>query len=197
MALALVPAVSADPIPYPNAGTTNSTTYTFTADATGDVIAYFLGQTAGYGSMVGLSINGAAPLVYGLQNHMSAYGEAFNLGSVNAGDILRFILNVSTDNYEGPPNTTYLINSDASLNPGGENFIYSTSFVTDGVIPTGTYIGFEDIMPGGGDLDYDDHQFVFTNVRANTHGAPDSASTLALMGLALAGLIGLRRRLAV
>lgn len=196
-ALALAVPASADPIPYPNGGTVNPVTYTFTAAATGDVIAYFVDQSAAYGSMVGLSINGAAPAMYGLQNHLSVYGSSFNMGSVNAGDTLRFVLAVSTSNGWGPPPADYYLNSDASWNPGGENFVYSTGFAGDAWIPTGTYIGFEDIMPlEAGDRDYNDHQFVFTNVQATTNNTPDNASTLALVGLATAGLVALRRRVA-
>ena len=197
MGLVLATPASADAIPYPTAGIANPVTYTFTAANTGDVIAYFYGQSASYGSMIGLSINGAAPAVFGLQNHMSGYGASFNMGSVNMGDTLRFILDVSTSNGYGPPVSDYQLNSDASLNAGGENFVYSTGFSGDAWIPVGTYIGFEDIAPlSGGDRDYNDHQFVFTNVKTDTHTVPDATSTLALMGLATAGLLAVRRRVA-
>jgi hypothetical protein len=45
--------------------------------------------------------------------------------------------------------------------------VYSTAFSGDALhgIPAGTYVGFEDLR-GGGDFDYGDETFVFTNIAA-------------------------------
>jgi len=120
------------------------------------------------------------------------------MGSVTAGDVLRFILAVDTDapNYNGPSDAAdvnYYLNSDPSLNSTGENHIYSYLYGGDTIIPAGTYVGFEDISPlSGGDRDYNDHQFVFTNVGVTS--TPEGGSTLAVMGMGLLGLGLLRRR---
>jgi hypothetical protein len=189
------------PTPYGNAGTANPTTYSFVATGTGPITAYFVGQSAGYGSMIGLSINGAAPLSFGLQNHIGGntpYSTVFNMGSVVAGDVLRFVLSVDTANGQGPINPfapSYFLNSDPSLNADGANHIYSSSYGGDNVIPAGTYVGFEDISPlSGGDRDYNDHQFVFTGVR-DVQGVPDAVSTLALLAGGLTVLGAASRRL--
>jgi hypothetical protein len=197
------------PTPYGSPGTINPVTYTFTATGTGPITAYFVGESAGYGSMIGLSVNGGAVAFssFGLQNHTGAggttstpYGTQFVMGNVTAGDVLRFVLAVDTGNYNGPAtagDVDYYLNSDASLNPLGENHVYSYAYGGDlSGIPAGTYIGFEDISPLGAvnnDRDYNDHQFVFAGVRG-TANVPDGGFTLGMLGLALAGLGLMRRR---
>lgn len=186
-------AVFAVPVPYSNPGTPNPTTYSFTALSTGNVIAYFVGQTAGYGSDIGLSINGAPPATFGLQNHMAAYGDPFIMGPVTAGDVLRFVLRVSTTAFFGPPPVDYLLNSDPSLNPGGENHVFSYNYAGNTVIPAGIYVGIEDISPlVNGDLDYDDHQFVFTNIRRQVENVPEGSLPLPWLGLGVLCLLWLR-----
>ena len=183
---------------YPTPGIENPVTYTFTATGTGPITAYFVGGTASFGSVVGLSINGAAPLSFGLQNHNSAQGQSFAMGNVTAGDTLRFVLDVSQTDGNGPPPSTYLLNSDPSLNPAGENHVYSYAYAGgDFGIPAGTYVGFEDISPlADGDTDYDDHQFVFVGVRATPRDTvPEGGLTFTLLGMALAGIGFLRRKL--
>mgnify|MGYP000858841330 CR=1 FL=1 len=83
--------------------------------------------------------------------------------------------------------------SDKSLNNDGINHVYSTSFSGDVVhgIPTGTYVGFEDLH-GGGDLDYNDETFVFTNV-VTAVPEPETYAML-LAGLGLIGFIAGRRK---
>lgn len=187
----------AGPIKYGSPGVVNLATYSFTAVADGDITAYFVGQTAGYGSDLGMLVNGVSTGVFGLQNHNSPRGTAFVLGTVQAGDVLTFQLRVSTTNFNGPPPVSYNLFSDPSLNPVvGAQHIYSSAYTFDAGdpdIPGGTYIGFEDISPlSGGDRDYDDHEFVFTNVAVVS--TPDGGATVALLGVALSGLGLLRRR---
>src|ERR1035437_3971950 len=120
-----------DPIPYAHIGTYNSAIYSFTAASSGSVMAYFVGgQGAGYTNQMGLLINGTLSSAgYGLGNHSSAYGQSFNLGTVNAGDVLTFILHNLTFGGEN----AY---SDPSLNVAydtvgdtlGHNHIYSTAY---------------------------------------------------------------------
>jgi hypothetical protein len=173
----------AGPIPYPNPGTLNPVTYAFTAAGTGDVVAYFWGSTAGYTSTLSLLVNGVDTGIVGLNNHTSAYGEALNFGSVNAGDSLVFRLNVQT--------TGDFWYSDTGLNYDGVNHVYATDFAGDFVIPAGTFVAFED-LPFGGDLNYNDEDFVFTNIR-DVRDVPEPLSAM-LLGAGLLGVVAIRRR---
>ncbi|MFN0130228.1 MAG: VPDSG-CTERM sorting domain-containing protein [Verrucomicrobiales bacterium] len=179
----------------------NAATYTFTASGNGPVTAYFAGSTAGYGSVVGLSINGGPVTLWGLQNNSTALGTSFVMGNVSLGDNLEFIFSVDTGNSFGPAdpdNPSYFLSSDENDNPvAGSQHIYSTAYAGgDFGIPAGTYVGVEDISPltdPDNDLDYDDHQFVFTGPGLSQ--VPEGGSAVALLGLALAGIGALRRRM--
>ncbi|WP_297325741.1 DUF4114 domain-containing protein [Nitrosomonas sp.] len=158
--LGLLSSTRADAIPYPTSGTENSTHYTFTATTTGEIGAYFYNQSASYTNTLSLLVNGVITPESSagvLNNHTSSMGDFVSLGFVHAGDVLTFQLNVITTG-----NTLY---SDSALNADGVNHVYSTSFFGDAAlgIPAGTYVGFEDIYDGG-DFDYNDETFVFTNI---------------------------------
>lgn len=151
---------NASTVPYSNEGTHNSDSYTFTATSTGEIHAYFYGSTAAYTNTLTMLVNGVATpetTAGVLNNQLSGIGDFVNLGFVNAGDSITFQLNVLTTG-----KTWY---SDSESNSDGINHVYSTAFLGDyeSNIPAGTYVGFEDIFRGG-DLDYDDQTFVFTNV---------------------------------
>ncbi len=181
-------------IPYPNAGTTNLETYTFTATATGNITAYFAGSDAGHTDTIGLLVNGIATGIIGLNNHTSNLGDSIILGSVTAGDKLTFFLNDA--------NTSSTWFSDSTLNADGKTqHVYSAQY--DGLnpplgagIPAGTYVGFEDLAASqGGDFDYNDDSFVFTNVSTVTNGTPlPAALPLFATGLGALGLLGWRRK---
>lgn len=176
----LVPNVKAGVISYPSSGAMNTDLYTFAATSTGQINAYFFGSSAAYTNTLTMLVNGVVTPQTAtgvLNNHTSNMGDFINLGFVNAGDVLTFQLNVVTTG-----KTWY---SDESLNSDGTNHVYSAAFSGDSLnnIPAGTYVGFEDLYRGG-DLDYNDEIFVFTNMSVSPVPEPETYAML-LAGLVL------------
>jgi hypothetical protein len=180
-------------IPYNNVGTENPETYSFTATASGTISAYFYqGSGASYDEQVGLLDNGVQLGTTGLDNHTSSSGDEITFGSVNAGDALTFFINVNTLGSTSPQ--FYTLYSDSSLNSDGINHVYSAPYVAGGpysggistAVPSGTYVGFEDILgPNGPDYNYTDEQFVFTDVSVSSTPLPSTWTML------IAGFVGL------
>jgi len=183
LCVSLSMSAQAGPIPYPDIGTP-APANSFVAEADGAITAYFFATSAGYDSRIGLWANGSLVGDYGLLNHSSSYGDSFLFGNVFAGDELVFELQVL--------DTKGSWYSLATSNSDGKNHTYATDFSGDSLIPKGTYVGFED-LPNLGDIDYNDHQFVFTNVKNTTVPEPFS---LALFGLGVAALGFARKRAA-
>jgi hypothetical protein len=191
-------AASADAIPYPNSGSYNATTYSFTAAASGDVVAYFAGSGAGFSNDLGLEINGVLTGGFGLNDHSSFIGQSLDFGHANAGDVLTFVMRNNS--------LTKFAYSDASLNAtyddpswtGGHNHIYSTAYTATSPvflgIPVGIYVGFEDLPFPGSDFNYFDESFVFTNVAAHGSVPEPTAWALMLVGLGAMGVTLRRRR---
>ena len=166
--------------PYANVGTQNSATYAFTVENTGDVIAYFAGSSAAYNEEIGLIVNGVNVGIYGLQNHSSTVGESIDFGSFAAGSVVEFVDVVSTSS-----DTWY---SNPAMNYDGVNHIYATSYDGTGLgggIPSGLFVGFEDLPAWWSDFDYNDTSFVVTNV-----GDPPTPEP-AMLPVLIAGLVGL------
>jgi hypothetical protein len=174
--------VNAAPVPYADIGVENPNTYSFTASVTGDLIAYFAGSTAGYTNTLGLIVNGIEVGLTGLNNKLSSYGDSINFGHVNAGDSLVFKLNVLT--------TGRSFFSDKTLNNDNVNHVFSNSFLGDSSIPAGTYVAFEDLN-GGGNFNYHDENFVFTNVAVSPVPVP---AAIWLFGTGLMSLASFVRR---
>jgi hypothetical protein len=77
------------------------------------------------------------------------------------------------------------------MKSAGVNHVYSAAYAGDIVMPAGTFVAFED-LPFGGDFNYRDENFVFTNVATATN-IPEPAS-LALFGLGIGGIAFSRRK---
>ena len=169
---------------YGSPGVESATSNSFVSTGNGTVTAYFAGFDAGFDSRIGLSINGAAPAVFGLLNKTSAVGQMLNLGTVSIGDTLEFILEVNGG-------SAYYSSTKAD-NGDGFNHAWSTAYAGgDAGIPAGVFVAFEDIQ-GGGDRDYNDHRFVFTFPGA-TVPEPTTWAML-ITGFGLVGVASRSRR---
>jgi hypothetical protein len=183
LAMTAVPAM-ADHIPYSPIGTV-APTDVFTAIATGSVTGYFYGSSADDDDKVQMcDVTQGYCSSFALDNHASAVGASQNFGSVTQGDILVFNL----DNLA----TGYILSSNPSGSPDGLNHAYGTAY-TGGVpgIPAGTFVGMEDLLRSApSDFDYNDDEFVFTNVAIAT---PEPASVF-MLAIGILGLWGMKRR---
>jgi len=175
-------AVKANPLLYPQTGSPNTQTYSFTATTTGEIGGYFLGSSAAYTNTVSLLINGVITpeSSSGLfNNHTSNFGDYVVFGHANAGDVLTFQIKVA--------DTGQTWSSDLSKNTDHVNHLFSKSYSGDAdnsLLPAaGAYLGFEDIK-GGGDLDYNDEAFFVTNVNVSPVPEPETYAML-LIGLGL------------
>jgi hypothetical protein len=171
---------------YPSTGSENLQTYSFTASSSGDLIAYFAGSGAVLENQLGLLVNGVSTGLVGLNNHTSSIGASFNLGHVEAGDVLTFV------DYVTGSATWY---SDPTLNGGNGNHVYSTTAAAGQAYagsPAGTYVGFEDLAFPNSDFNYFDQTFVYTIAAV---AAVPEPSTWVMMILGFAGIsMTLQRR---
>ena len=181
------------PLPqYPNRGKENTVTTSFTAARTGNITAWFTGSTAGYTESLGLMVNGVKTGVTGLNNKTSKLGDSLVLGSAKKGDKLVFFTDVQ--------NTRKTFYSDKSLNGDGINHVFSADYAGDALTPAGIYVAFEDLW-GGGDFNYFDETFVFSNVASSVSnsvgGVPEPANwAMLIAGFGLTGGVMRRRRTA-
>ncbi len=176
-ALLLSLAAQANPAVYPSPGT-EAPASSFTAGASGTLVAYYTGEAGGFTNLVGARINGVDGTP-GLDNHASAYGQTFVLGKVSVGDSLVFFIDANSG--------AARYYSDVSLNSDHVNHVWAAAFTGDAQVPAGTNLAFED-LPSGGDFNYRDHSIVF-----QIQAVPEPASWALLLAGA-AGLSAWRRR---
>jgi hypothetical protein len=207
LGLGVAHTVRADLIPYPNPGSINPTTYTFTAVASGDVTVYYAGSGDATGDSIGMLDNGVSTGVFGLYSLTTPVGTSLDLGTVNAGDIITFEL-LQTLNYGlGGYPAVRQIYSDPTLNAPydnqnhggaalpGFNHVYAANYsasmdipAANGLpgiplsagIPAGVYVGFEgNPIPGNPNYFSTDTYSSFTFVATDvTTGDPALESNL-------------------
>jgi hypothetical protein len=186
----------ADAIPYPNSGTPNTASYAFTAAATGEIIAHFAGSTADFDNQLGLLVNGVDTGVVGLDNHTSMIGQSLDLGHANAGDALTFVLHNLTQGKLAFSDPTLNVSYDIDGSVGHQH-VYSTTYTATSPIfdsiPVGTFVSWEDLPFPASDFNYNDLDFVFTNVSVNVPGPIVGAGLPGLI-LACGALLALARR---
>jgi hypothetical protein len=166
------------------------------ATNTGNVTGYFFGFSAADTDEIEmLDLTTSTTTGPFFINKTTTIGSSANFGAVTAGDQLAFILiNLSNGNQ---------YSTDDALSSDGVNHGYVTPFLgasdpagDPGGIPAGTFVGMEDLSVPGSDLDYNDDQFVFTNISSTTTPTPEPSS-IALLGTGLLAAAGaVRRRLA-
>jgi hypothetical protein len=203
MALSLgalaTPAFAADMIPYGNVGHVAPTP---AITATGNTLdVYFYGSDASNTDDIqvkDVTQGWTSGLI--LDNHSSTPGTSefiFPSGTnqMVVGDVLEFFL---VDQTTGKTYSSNPADSD-----DGYDHAYITSFSGNGIIPAGTFVGFEDLFIGansdhvcGGqnnqsDCDYNDDEFVFVGV---TMGTAPEPSSLALLDTSILGAAGIVRR---
>lgn len=152
-----------------------------TAKYTGNIAVTYLGKiTANLISQLYLKkADGSSVLLF--DNSVDPVGKTINIGSYTAGQLLNFYIIVS-------PGTRYPFTwSTGAASNNVDNKIHA---VVEELANDVTKLGFEDIY-NGGDADYNDVMFQFSNTYATPIPVPAGG---ALLATGLVGLAALRRR---
>lgn len=206
------PVLRADVVSYPNIGTVPPTV-PLTAAATGQVVGYFYGASAGGSDYVRMiDVTSGYASLFLLDGHGTQPGDSANFGAVTTGDKLVFQL-VDSDvennkdgadygNTYAPFDPNAQVNgwpeaSDPAYSVDGVNHAYVTAFSGDAAlgIPSGLFFGMEDLPYGASDRDYNDLEFVVTDVSVT--GVTPEPESLMLFGTGALGLLGVCRRRSV
>jgi hypothetical protein len=174
-----------DAIPYPNAGTI-APTVPLVAASTGEVTGYFFGFSAAADDLVQMcDVTQSTCSALLLDNQSTAVGASADFGPVMLGDVLFFnLINNSTGK---------TLSSDPAFSDDGVNHAYVTTYSGSGGpagIPAGMFIGMEDLVVPGSDLDYNDDQFVFTNVSMTMAPEP----SLIILCMAVLAMVPVARK---
>jgi len=172
----------ADAIPYPDAGTVASTNSFIATGASINI--YLYGHSAAdIDQLEVVDLTNGTNSGFIITNDATAVGTKFVFSGLTAGDHLEFLLNNVT--------LGQFFSSIPSNSADGVNHAYATAYSNDGsagdiaAIPVaGTFVGFEDLPVSGADFDYNDLQFVFSDVASST-STPEPSSVF-LLGAGLA-----------
>jgi hypothetical protein len=197
--LSAVPAQASNGYRYADHGTVNPALYSFTATGNGALTGYYMGSTAAYDETLGVRVNGKTVASGVFANHGTPDFTSYDFGNVHAGDSLEFFIHVLNTNLD--------FSTITAKNADGLNHVFASAHPAEPWIgvPAGTFIGFEDLL-GGGNLDYNDHTFVFTNVSFLAPTVPAAGTGMAgavpepatwammLLGFGAVGLVARQRR---
>lgn len=154
---------------------------TFQVKNDGEVGGYFMGASAGNASYLSIIVNDVVRFE-GINNHTTPINGYTNFGTYNAGDNVEFVM-YGLSVHE---NTWY---SDVSRNSDGWNHMNHTNVTWDGT--QGMYVSWEDLPKGASDADFNDGNFIVTNVVPSVP-EPETYAML-LIGLGLVGFTAYRR----